>query len=202
MAVTVRLLALTLLSALIAGCAGLSQREPSSAGWKQHSAQLSALQYWTASGKLALRTTDASESANIVWQQANEHTQLQLSGPLGMGATTIHSDGQILDIRQGDDHTTLDISTPDAIVLNTGWDLPLGALTHWLKGLPSPDWDIQLIDVNPQTELLQNLQQGDWEVNFQSYGQFQAYVLPTRLQIQRGTTRVKLVISRWQMPST
>ncbi|MCB1689295.1 MAG: outer membrane lipoprotein LolB [Halioglobus sp.] len=202
MVATARLLALWLLLALIAGCAGLAEREPSSPGWKQHRAQLAALQDWTASGKLALRTVDASESASIVWQQAGQHTRLQLSGPLGMGATTIDSDGQILDIRQGDERTTLDISTPDAILLNTGWDLPLSALIHWLKGLPSPDWDIQQIAVNPETELLQSLQQGDWEVQFQKYGQFDAYILPTRLQIQRGSTRVKLVLSRWQMPPT
>jgi outer membrane lipoprotein LolB len=195
---TARLLTLWLLLALLAGCTGLAEREPSSAGWKLHSGQLSALQHWTANGKLALRTADASESASLVWQQNNQDTHLQLSGPLGMGATTIDSDGQRLDIRRGDERTTLDISTPDAIVLNTGWDLPLSALTHWLKGLPAPDSEIQRIEVNTQTQLLQSLQQDDWEIRFEKYGQFQGYILPTRLQIQRGTTRVKLLISHWQ----
>lgn len=181
------------------GCAGLVEQEPSSPGWQQHSAQLSALQHWTANGKLALRTTDSSESASITWQQDNQHTQLQLSGPLGIGATTIDSDGETLQIRQGDELSTLDISTPDAIVLNTGWDLPLHALIYWLKGLPAPDRDIQQIEVSPQTALLQTLQQDDWQVLFQKYGDFQGYILPTRLQIQRGTTRLKLVISRWQV---
>lgn len=198
MSAPIRLLTLLLLVTLLAGCAGLAEREPSSAGWKVHREQLSALQQWTVHGKLAVRTNDTSESASIVWQQDDQHTQLQLSGPLGMGATTIDSNGQRLDIRQGDEHTALDISTPDAILLNTGWDLPLNALTHWLKGLPAPDTKIQRIEVNTQTELLQSLQQDHWEIDFQKYGQFQGYILPTRVQIQRGATRVKLVISRWQ----
>ena len=201
MSTTARLLTLSLLLTLLTGCAGFAEREPTSAGWKVHSEQLSALQQWTANGKLALRTADASESASIVWRQDKQDTHLQLSGPLGIGATTIDSDGQRLDIRQGDEHTTLDISTPDAIMLNTGWDLPLNALTHWLKGLPAPDSKIQQIEVNPQTALLQSLQQDDWNIHFEKYGQFQGYILPTRLQIQRGTTRVKLVISRWQTAS-
>jgi outer membrane lipoprotein LolB len=198
--VIARHLTLWLLLAFIAGCTGLAEREPTSAGWKAHSAQLAELQRWTANGKLAVRTADTSDSASMVWQQREQNTHLQLSGPLGMGATTIHSDGQFLDIRQGDDHQTLDISTPDAIVLNTGWDLPLHALTYWLKGLPAPDVDIQQLEVNPQTQLLQNLQQDGWAIRFEKYGQFQSYVLPTRLQVERGATRVIVLISQWQMP--
>ncbi len=191
-------LSLFLLLLLLAGCAGLGQREPTSAGWQAHSQQLALLQQWTANGKLAVRTADASESASLVWQQHDQDTHLQLSGPLGVGATTIYSDGRRLDIDQGDEHNTLDISTPDAIVLNTGWDLPLHALAHWLKGLPSPDSKVQKLELNPQTELLQSLQQDGWEVRYGKYEQFQGLLLPTRLQIQRGTTLIKVVISHWQ----
>jgi outer membrane lipoprotein LolB len=194
----VRLLSLWVLLALLSACAGISQQQPSSAGWKTHSEQLAALQRWTANGKLALRTAEASESASIVWEQHHLNTHLQLSGPLGIGATTIDSDGQRLDIRQGDDFHSIDISTPDAIVMNTGLDLPLNALTHWLKGLPAPNSKLQSFELNPQTELLQSLQQDDWDVQFQRYGEFQGYILPTRMQIERGTTRAKIVISSWQ----
>jgi outer membrane lipoprotein LolB len=190
--------ALYLLFVLVAGCAGLDQREPTSAGWQAHSQQLALLQEWTANGKLAVRTADAAESAGMLWQQHDEDTHLQLSGPLGVGATTIYSDGQRLDIRQGDEHLTLDISTPDAILLNTGWDLPLLALTHWLKGLPSPYSEVQQLKLDPQTELLQSLQQDDWEVHYEKYEQFQEFTLPTQLQIRRGATRAKVIISHWQ----
>ncbi len=187
-----------LLLLLLVGCASLEQREPTSAGWKAHRQQLTQLQQWTASGKLAVRSPDAAESASLVWQQHDSHIHLQLSGPLGVGATIIDSDGRQLDIRQGDEHRTLDVSTPDAIVLNTGWDLPLTALTHWLKGLPSPDSKVQKLELDPQTELLQSLQQDDWEVHYEKYGQFEEFTLPTRLQIRRGATRAKVIISHWQ----
>jgi outer membrane lipoprotein LolB len=188
---------LYLLLLLVAGCTGLDQREPTSAGWQAHNQQLATLQQWTASGKLAVRTANAAESAGLVWQQHGQDTHLQLSGPLGVGATTIYSDGQRLDIRQGDEHRTLDISTPDAIRLNTGWDLPLTALTHWLKGVPSPDSKVQKLALDPETDLLQTLQQDDWEVRYEKYEQFQGFTLPTRLQIQRDTTRAKVIISNW-----
>jgi outer membrane lipoprotein LolB len=193
-------MALCLLLALLAGCAGVERQQPATAGWQAHSKQLTALQQWTASGKLAVRTSEMSESAGLVWQQDAQQTHLQLSGPLGMGATTIDSDGTRLDIRQGEDFKSLDISTPDAIRLNTGWDLPLSSLIHWLKGLPAPQQEIQKLELEPQTELLQTLQQDQWEVRYEQYGQFGDLTLPTRLQIQRGTTRVKVMISQWQTP--
>jgi outer membrane lipoprotein LolB len=183
---------------LLAGCAALEQREPTSAGWQAHSRQLAQLQQWTASGKLAIRSADTAESASLVWRQHDQDTHLQLSGPLGVGATTIYSDGRQLDIHRGDEHRTLDISTPDAIVANTGWDLPLLALTYWLKGLPSPHAKIQKLELDPRTELLQDLQQDDWEVHYEQYGQFDEFALPTRLQIRRGETRARVIISHWQ----
>ena len=149
-----------------------------------------------------MRTADSSDSASLVWEQQDRDTYLRLSGPLGVGATTIYSDGRQLDIHQGDEHRTLDISTPDAIALNTGWDLPLQALTHWLKGLPSPDYKVQRLELDPRTELLHHLQQDDWEVRYDEYGQFQGFTLPTRLHIQRGATQAKLAILDWQTPSS
>jgi outer membrane lipoprotein LolB len=188
--------------ALLAGCATVEQIEPTSAGWTTHREQLAALQQWTASGKLALRTANSSDSASMVWQQQQQHSYLQLSGPLGMGATTLEMDGDQLTIRQGDEHTVLDISTPEAILDNTGWDLPLPALSYWLKGLPSPGSRAHSIELDPATELLRELQQDDWQVSFEKYGRFDGYILPIRLQITRGATKAKVIVSRWQVTAS
>ncbi|MGY8859097.1 MAG: lipoprotein insertase outer membrane protein LolB [Pseudomonadales bacterium] len=191
-------LKLWLIMLLLTGCSGWDQREPASISWQTHSEHLKLLQQWTANGKMAVRTENTSESVSFIWQQDNHNTYVQLSGPLGVGATTIHSDGQTLEIHQGDEHRTIDISNPDAIVLNTGWDLPLQALSYWLKGIPAPASKVQRLEPDPQTELLKSLWQDDWEVNYQRYKQFQGFTLPARLQVQRGETRAKIIISDWQ----
>lgn len=186
---------------LLVGCSGLDRRETSSSTWELHHLQMQQLQRWTVSGKMALRTSDASESASLVWQQVEQDTQVQLSGPLGLGATTIHSDGQQLEVQRGEESRMLDISTPDAIALNTGWDLPLHALAYWLKGIPAPDYDTQKLELDPHTELLQTLQQDNWEISYERYEQFHGFILPTRVQMKRGATRAKVVITQWQVPS-
>lgn len=187
-----------LLLLLLAACTGLETREPTSPGWQAHRAQLEALQQWTATGKLALRTIDSSDSASMVWQQRYANTLLQLSGPLGVNATTLESDGQQLYIRQGDEQRTLDISTPEAIAANTGWDLPLPALVYWLKGLPAPESKLERLDFDEQNGLLRALRQDGWEVHYEKYGRFGDVTLPARLQIERGATRVKVIVTDWE----
>ena len=190
--------ALPLLMVLLAGCAGQGTQEPAQRSWMEHSARLREFSHWSASGKLALRTSDRAESASIQWQQRGTDTHLQLSGPMGLNATTIHSNGRQMELRQGETVRTWDISTPDAIANSTGWDLPLHALPYWLKGLPSPDTGIQALELDPERAVLRKLRQDDWEIEFEFYDQFEGFRLPTRLQIQRGTTRARMIIREWQ----
>jgi outer membrane lipoprotein LolB len=183
---------------LLSGCAGPASRDQAPASWAQHRDSLQRLQHWQARGKLALRTSDRSESASFLWQQRQQHIDLQLSGPIGLSATSIHSDGLTMEIRQGDELRSWDISSPQAIAANTGWDLPLQALPYWLRGIPSPLYDIQLLEVAPGAGTLQTLRQDDWEIHYESYGRFEQLTLPTRLKIQRGDTSARMIIRDWQ----
>lgn len=192
---------------LMAGCAGQGTRDidppgDSQADWEAHSQRLQQLEQWQANGKLAMRTTDRAESATLVWQQRGDNTVLQLSGPVGLSATTITSDGRQMEIRQGNEVSVLDISTPHAIADSTGWDLPLSALPFWLKGMPSPDTQAQELDLDPATRLLRTLKQDDWEVHYEKYEPLDDLQLPTRLRIRKGETSARIIIRKWQtLPS-
>jgi outer membrane lipoprotein LolB len=190
--------ALPLLLLILAGCAGPAIRLPEPTDWAQHSARLQDLETWVASGKLALRTSERSESASVLWQQQGSDTRLQLSGPVGFNTTVIHSDGQHMEMRQGDTIRRWDISTPDAIARNTGWDLPLQALPYWLRGLPAPGTEVQLLELDEKLLHLQRLRQDDWEIKFESYENFGDFTLPTKLRIRRGDTSARMIIRDWR----
>ncbi|MEZ5568244.1 MAG: lipoprotein insertase outer membrane protein LolB [Halioglobus sp.] len=192
-----RIAAFWLASLLLAGCSGLDGPGPQSATWKEHAAAVAALSHWDASGKLALRNSQAQESAGMQWQQRGRQTQVRLSGPMGVGATEISSDGARLDIRQGEEHRVLDVSSRQAIILNTGWDLPLAALPYWIRGLPEPDSDIQAQEIEPESGLLRTLRQRNWQVRYTDYALFDALMLPTRLTLENGETRATLLIRNW-----
>ena len=184
---------------MLAACAAPVQRAPASIDWSAHSAQLAQLDYWTASGKLALRTEERSDSAQLVWRQQARNSHLNLSGPMGLNATEVHSDGERIEIIQGEELSSIDITSPEAVKANTGWELPLRSLPYWLKGLPSPHLEVQLLELDPQRGLLQNLEQNEWQIHYLEYEVFGAYTLPTRLQIERGTTTVKILLREWRV---
>lgn len=193
-----RSITVTLLTvlALLAGCASSpTATDSAQSSWGQRSLRLAQLQNWQAEGKLALRNAGQAESANLLWRQRGKHSELQLSGPLGMAATRITSDGKTLDIQRGNEHQQMDISSPHAIQLNTGWDLPLAALPYWLRGIPQPGAAPDELQI--EHELLRSLQQDGWQVEFQGYATFGTYTLPTRLQVKRGATSARLVIRHW-----
>ena len=183
---------------ILAGCAGQDTRDTGSLSWLEHRGSIQQLNHWTARGKLALRSSERAEAATILWQQQGLSTRLHLSGPMGVSATTITSDGQQMEVHRGEERKTFDISTPNAIAQNTGWDLPLHALPYWLKGIPSPDSPVQLLELDPDRDLLRKLQQDDWEIHYEQYEQFKNLTLPTRLRIQRGATSARMIIRQWQ----
>ena len=190
-----RLSLLAVLALLLTACAAPAVKLPDSPGWSSHSAALQGLDNWQAEGKLALRSSEHSESASLLWTQRNGESLLRLSGPMGLNTTTIRSDGQRLQVQRGDDIRDWDISTPEAIARNTGWDLPLQALPHWLKGLPAPQGRIEGLQL--EQDRLQLLTQDGWEVSYEAYGAFGQLVLPTRLRIQRGDTTARVIIRNW-----
>ena len=183
---------------LLTACAAPVERPPESVDWSAHSTQLTRLANWTTSGKLALRSEQRSESAQLVWRQQNGVSHLNLSGPMGLNATEVRSDGERIDVVQGDEVHSFDISSPEAMERNTGWELPVQSLPYWLKGLPSPHLEVQSLELDPQRGLLRDLRQNDWRVHYQEYGNFGPYTLPTRLRIERGDTAVKILLREWQ----
>ena len=184
---------------LLAACAGQPVNAPTDSNWQQHSAKLRGLTQWSAEGKLALRTPQQSESASLNWHQTGVITRLQLSGPLGAAATTLYSNGQTLEIRQGEELSTWDLADTGALARETGWDLPLLALPHWIKGLPAPGIDIQEMQMGPDPARIEVLKQDNWEIRYEAYAEFSTITLPIRLRIQRENTTVRVIIRDWQI---
>lgn len=179
----------------LAGCASQPGPETTDRNWQDRLARVQQLDHWQANGKIALRNTERAESGSMTWTQVQGTTRLDLSGPLGVGATTIHSDGHTMEVIDSDGSNRYDISTGDAIIRETGWDLPVQALHYWLKGIPAPELKVKSLLV--EEGLLKQLDQSGWTISYESYRQFGSYTLPTKLKIERAETRARLIIRNW-----
>ena len=180
---------------VLCGCAGAPDLEQNNMSWQQHYNQLSHLDHWQVKGKIALRTARQSESGSLVWQQTLNNSHISLSGPLGLGATIIESDASELRVSREGSTRRYDISSPQLAAASTGWDLPLPSLRHWIKGLPSPHSEVQSETI--EQGLWRKLEQDGWTITFERYRQFQQYTLPTRLTVERGDTRARLILKTW-----
>nr|WP_150912604.1 lipoprotein insertase outer membrane protein LolB [Marinobacter halotolerans] len=192
----------------IAGCAsidleplpeGLSDQQPEN--WPERIARLNDLTRWKLAGKLAVRQPSDSGTAIINhWKQSGNAYDIGLSSSfLGMGSTRLEgTPGFItLTLPSGDRYQSGD---PEALVeAATGWQLPLGNLTRWIKGLPGTNGDYRLL-FNDQGQLALIRQQG-WEIRYDSWNRFlEEYPpLPARLTAVKGEKRVRLVVSDWQL---
>ena len=189
---------LLLLLLLVSACATTGPGAIDSPDWQAHSARLQALQQWRASGKLALRDPERAESAILDWHQDGAQTRVHLRGPLGVGATRIVSDGRQLEIQRDGEVRVIDISSRDQVRLHTGWDLPLGALPYWLRGLPDPSLEVEALQLDAAGTLPRELSQAGWRVSYEDFADAGGLPLPSRLRIENGATRAIVVIRRWR----
>jgi outer membrane lipoprotein LolB len=185
---TVTILALTI---LVAGCAGPARLDQTPQNWQQQSSALSTLEHWKMQGKMAFRSLDRAESTSISWLQDKQHTLVRLSGPLGFSATTISSDGEVIEVIQAEETRHYNVSDTTSMYTDTGIELPLQALPYWLKGLPHPDAAIDKQEFL-QGKLKQLVQLG-WTISYEQYKPFSRFLLPTKINMAHADTQVRLI---------
>ena len=80
------------LAAACGGCAVAPVAPPSSPPDPE------SLQYWSASGRLALAANGEGGSGSFTWEQRSVETTLSIRGPLGVGAMQVTTDGRSLSV--------------------------------------------------------------------------------------------------------
>lgn len=194
---------------VIGGCAsveleplpeGLTDQQPED--WLEQQSRLDQLTQWQLSGKLAVRQPSDSGTAIVNhWTQNGKHYDIGLSSSfLGMGSTRLQGTADFIELTMpgGDRYQSGD---PEAVVeAATGWQLPLGNLTRWIKGQPGTEGRYRLL-FDDQGQLALIRQQG-WEIRYDRWNRFvDGYPrLPARLTAVKGEKRVRLVVSDWETP--
>jgi len=192
---TVNWLVLALLAALLAGCAAQTGTIVPDAAWEQRRATLAALNDFKADGKIALRTSERSESASMIWVQSGESSYVNLSGPLGTGATNLRSDGKTVTITRNGETQSYDAENYATL---DEFGVPLGTVGYWARGIPDPSLPIEALSV--EGNLLRSLAQSGWTITYGRYDYFGSFTLPTRLQLAKGDSLVRIFLYDWSLP--
>ncbi|MDB4260131.1 lipoprotein insertase outer membrane protein LolB [Porticoccaceae bacterium] len=187
----------------LSACAMQSLQPPQTAApsdWQTHQLRVSQLNDWRLAGKLGFRGPDSGGSASVNWQQQQNNFQLQLSGPFGAGRATLSGNQQIAEMLYQD---KLYRQTPQQLASQlTGVPLPVGALSWWARGLPSPDQETASSIATSPEGYASSFAQAGWQLSFSRYSETDAGSLPSKIigTHQSSDNRrysFKLVISEW-----
>ncbi|MDB9970802.1 lipoprotein insertase outer membrane protein LolB [Porticoccaceae bacterium] len=187
----------------LSACAMQSLQPPQTAApsdWQTHQLRVSQLNDWRLAGKLGFRGPDSGGSASVNWQQQQNNFQLQLSGPFGAGRATLSGNQQIAEMLYQD---KLYRQTPQQLASQlTGVPLPVGALSWWARGLPSPDQETASSIATSPEGYASSFEQAGWQLSFSRYSETDAGSLPSKIigTHQSSDNRrysFKLVISEW-----
>ncbi|MGH8128024.1 MAG: lipoprotein insertase outer membrane protein LolB [Gammaproteobacteria bacterium] len=187
---------------LLAGCASIVQPggAPNQVAWQAREVRLTQLDRWHLEGRIGVTTPQRGGSASLDWQQNGKHMTLLFSGPFGLGAVKLWGTASEMHVKDAKGHTWVSYTPQQALESTLGWPLPVGSLRYWVLGLPAPGADHNLqIGANG---LLLGLQQQGWSVHYEAYLHQAGLLLPQRLLIARGATRIKLLVSQWTFETT
>mgnify|MGYP002632870127 CR=1 FL=1 len=178
------------------GCAS-TQYESSKHNGVQTENALAELNQWEVTAKLGLKSAIKAQLINLNWQQQAENYQIKLYGLAGLGATRISGNNYQSIIKQGTNTFT---DTPEQLGLQFfGVPLPVGALSWWIKGLPSPNHTVAKDITMQHNGLINSFEQQGWDIRYLEYAATGPYFLPKKISGRRGELSFKLVITRWHI---
>ncbi|HEY0660543.1 MAG TPA: lipoprotein insertase outer membrane protein LolB [Lysobacter sp.] len=198
-------LAVVTIAAMLAGCVAQQVRptlppELVAAAEARQLARETALRrstQWSLAGRIAVSTGDKGGSGRIDWVQDGAHYEVALSAPVTRQSWRMTADARGARLEGLDGGPR---EGPDAALLlreATGWEIPITALTDWVRGLRAEALGAAAAQYDIDGRLAQ-LEQGGWTIRF-AWPEATAAdaALPTRLDAQRGAAKVRLIIDQW-----
>lgn len=191
-----------LLVIFIAGCQILPLKKSDTGSvaeardWQEQLKHLSQLEDWRIRGKIGYQSKEEAGSAYIDWVQSRDSFHITLSGPLGQGTTIISGNAQGAKIESSRSGVHLADSPEQLLFEHTGLSLPVSDMLYWIKGMPSPSQQENLM-LTPQNTLA-SLHQNQWQISYEGYEANLANWLPTRIKIRSQDVKVTLVVKSWE----
>jgi len=162
-------------------------------------AELLGRDQWALEGRLALNDSRDGGSGHFSWQKQGEISSMGFHGTFGRGAWRLAADGEgaVLEFADGEIYRAPSVS--QLVGQRLGWEIPVEALTWWVRGLAAPgDWAGRELDELGQ---LMRLSQFGWVIEYGKYTDQEGALLPLKLTARRDTYTVKLAIRDWILVS-
>ena len=144
-------------------------------------------------GRVNLVAEGRAVTANYVWRQFPDGTEIDLWGPLGQGRTRVLSEGDAFAVHTADG-TRLDGGAARALVRREfGLAAPVALLSNWMLGRPAPGWPAQGEENGAFLQL-------GWRVAPSGFEEVSGRRVPARLVATRHDRRLTVLCREWRFP--
>jgi len=150
---------------------------------------------WTLAGRIAVHEGDQGWFAGLRWHQSPRGYRLRLQGPLGQGALELTGGPGGVTLRTADGRVSHAASPQALLKQATGVSMPVAGLRYWVRGRADPRTPASAS--RDSAGRLQVLRQDGWRIRYDAYTRAGGGALPSRLRLDRGNVRVRLVIDHW-----
>lgn len=182
--------------ALVAGCrTAPPAKAPAPTAWEVVRPALQSRDHFELKGRVAVAAAGEGFNARLRWDQQGTQSHVALEGPLGAGGVQITSDGSRLTIVNSKGERLDSDAARTELVARLGFEPPLSSLRYWILGVPDPGQPAQ--ESLDSQQRLQSLQQDGWQVDYGGYMAVNGGWLPSRMTLQKGSVRVRLVVDGW-----
>ncbi|MDH5181356.1 MAG: lipoprotein insertase outer membrane protein LolB [Gammaproteobacteria bacterium] len=189
-------LVVLVITLLVSACQSMPEKLPQNVSWETHQAEISAVRYWFATGRVAIKNGTESWHVNLLWLQQADVYQVRLYGPFGAGQVHIKGNRDGAELQTSDEkHFARDVDF--LLYETTGVRMPVSELRYWMVGLPSPNGhDTKQVGADGR---LEKLQQADWQVDYKRYTVVNGVTLPKKIFARNSRLDVRVVIDKWEL---
>lgn len=151
-------------------------------------------------GRLSAISSSESFKGSFDWTQRADEFTLILRGTLGIGTVVVHGDDQTVSISTRRDEVAEHVDLQSMMEEQLGWYVPLRELRRILLKAELLE-DTSDSEFDESGRLLRFLYRG-WNVSFERYQELANRELPTRITLERSSTKIRLIVDRWLDPSS
>ena len=156
---------------------------------------------WSLSGRIAVSSRGKGGSGRIDWFQDGSNYRVSLSAPVTRQGWRLSGDADhaLLEGLEGGPRRGNDAR--QLLLGATGWDIPVTALSEWVRGARAPALGPARITYGANG-LPWSIEQGGWVIQYQwpeldPTAPVPGLQLPSRLDASRGEATVKLLVDEW-----
>ncbi|MEX0731052.1 MAG: lipoprotein insertase outer membrane protein LolB [Aquisalimonadaceae bacterium] len=170
---------------------------PAEVLYEQRISRLTAYNHWRTSGRAAFNTEQDNASMSMQWRQTENHWVLDLRGPLGSGSVRLEGNAAGVVLR-GSDGTVEEADDGQELLYRyTGYAIPVDVLRDWLRGMPSPEYDVELEmdEYGRPTEL----EQLGWHIRYTAWSSINGTYMPARISMEGPGIDVRASLREWEL---